>query len=194
MLAPEDIRQLVNNSLIMYKGEPYFVYDTDGSEVYMISLDKVKKEVEFVLDDFKPVPRIGFVNDPIRGSIYFTRETRRVYSLGSTTSNTFWCSIGSEHPRAFLQLPQMKDAIFNNYPTLFKAWSFIKDHPHINGWAFDKQFAITHDRNIYYKNKFAGVVPKGYVRKKNIVWNKGFEFCEFLMEMDYEKTVPAFGS
>lgn len=184
----EDVIQLYKSTIISYEGEPLYVAECEKEQLVTRTLASNGREYKLIpvnTDKIKSVGRIGYIND---GGIakFVKRFPKRLFTVG-VNANNLNVSGGLRLPPLFSKC--IHDALFNNYPTLFAAWKVVKNNEAVSV-AFDKQFAIDITRTIYYKGRAVGHIPKGYVRKQNIVWFKGFEYCEFLLDMNYEKTVP----
>lgn len=199
-LSLNDVIQMYDKSLIKYKNKLYYVLDinrndddNDSIDVHMRQLStKENFIVPFNRKRFSAPGRIGYVNYN-DGAWFVSRKPVRMFKIGLDKGN-----IGLATPPMFLGMltPPIlnkcfQDAHDNKYPSLYKAWSLVKDKA-LALCAFDHQFAICNSRNIYFKNKKVGTIPKGHIRKSNIQWDNGWEFLIDVLEPDYEKTVRTF--
>lgn len=201
-LSYEDVCQMYTGSVLNYKGNLVYVedaYQNDDNKVCLqiqnLSTRRVQ-HVTFVREEFKTPGRIGYVNHG-RAAWFLSRTPGRMFKIGLTNQNvkiTPTEGFGIRHPAVRITSESLQAAHDNEYPSLYKAWCAVKDEQGEAGAvkAFDHQFAICNNRNIYYKGKRVGSIPKGNVRKSNIIWNPGFEFLENVIEPDYEKTVRTF--
>lgn len=199
-LSVADIEQLYYKSLILYKGKPAKVLSINRDKTVMLTIlaSQRKVVVPFIQDDFKPVlGRIGFVNHG-GFAFYVQRMPVRRYNIGLTQQNTVVRGISRHHPEAFraydavaaLNTKSICQALDNDYPTLQSAIKAAKERE--GSVAFDKQFAVDHMRNIYFKATKVGAIPLRYSARNRIRFEPEYEFLEILVEPHYEKTVRTF--
>jgi hypothetical protein len=195
-LSIHDIQQLYHDNLLRYKGEIVKVAEIISAKSMMVMFLKTRetKEVPFKQEYLTPIAeRIGFVNAHPQ-AVYIARRARRTFSIGITNQN---CIIRSAAPgiptNSVTRLTHrgIVDAIEGNYPSIKEALTML-DAPG-TVVAFDKQFAIDYDRNIYFKTEgVVGKLRKPYRTIERIEWNKGNDMYQFLLEPNYEKTVRTF--
>jgi hypothetical protein len=196
-LSKNDVEQLYLGCLLRYKGDIVKVYDVlSADEVEIFKLASQESViVPFIQSDFTPIAeRIGFVNDFPNGVAYISRQPKRLFSVGITSNNTrITLLAGILLPRHIVGFTSLAivDAINNKYPSLSQALKIVsKESRHC---AFDKQFAIDSNRNIYFKSRgIVGYLPKPYRSKERIVWKYGAEMYQFLLEPRHAKTVRTF--
>ena len=197
-LSLDDVHQLYESSVVVYKGKLVYVdevYRHEDNTIYLQIMylgDRKKEAIPFVRTELKAPSRIGYVN--YRNAAWFiSRTPARMFKIGITDQNI---KIEATHGFRNFAVPRVhqecyQDAHDSNYPSLYKAWLSVKMEAKAC-CAFDHQFAICNERSIYYKGKIVGHIPKGHVRRTNIVWNKGYEYLADVLEPDYEKTVRTF--
>lgn len=198
-LSLDDVNQMYVDSTIIYKGKLAYIVDAgrnDNDDVYVVIVwleDGDREEVVFDRNLFKAPNRIGYVN-AANAAWFFSRTPGRMFKVGLSPNN---CKITATDGFMVRGMPsisskELQAAHDNIYPSLYKAWLAVKDKAHAC-MAFDHQFAICNQRFIYFKGRLVGNIPKGNVRKSNIVWQNKFEFLADILEPDYEKTVRTFG-
>lgn len=196
-ISHDDQCQLYLNNLVDYNGKLMLVRDIyDGIFTCRTAGNPAEvKDIRFEKDLFKAPRRIGYINTP-EGALFLSRLPRRLYGIGLNRNNTEIIKNDVVMPKAYFEYIVSKEGIAeaysNKYPTFYKAYQLAKEKQ--TTVAFDRQFAIDFQRNIYYKGSVTGVLPKGYVRKLNIQWFAGFEFCEYTLNANYEKTVRTFAN
>lgn len=199
----DDVCQMYADCVLNHKGSLVYVedvYHNGADEIYL----KVQtlttghtQHVKFDRGEFKAPGRIGYVNHG-KFAWFLSRIPGRMFKIGLTMRNVKIIpseGVRIHYPDRLIRSAGLQAAHDNEYPSLYKAWCAVKgEQIEMSAvTAFDHQFAICNKRFIYYKGKRVGSVPKGNVRKTNIVWNPGFEFLENVIEPDYEKTVRTFG-
>ncbi len=197
-----DLEQLYYKTIVMLKDSPVYITSFDPERnMYYVDLKTGKKHhCKFVADDVKPVVgRVGYINHNGH-SIYMQRMPVRRYQIGLNTGNCkFLYHEDQRHHQTFmraydqvsrLNVGSIANAILNNYPSFREAVGVAK----VSGGAcaFDKQFSIDSERNVYYKTKKVGVLPARSLSVKRIEFKEGFEFLETILEPHYEKTVRTF--
>lgn len=195
-LSYDDQVQLYRGSVVEFEGGLVYVRDVDHNQFQIIRAGQHLREwVGFNMDAFKAPKRIGYVNYQ-NGALFVSRVPRRLYCVGLRRDNVQITCDGNLIPPGYLDVlvegKGIIEAYQGKYPTLYKAFQLAKASS--ISVAFDKQFAIDHLRNIYFKGYKVGIIPKGYVRKVNIQWDAGYEFCEYSLSPDYEKTVRTFAN
>lgn len=199
-LSLADIEQLYNKSIILYKGRPTKVMNVgrDGGITILSLANGRKSVVPFVKADFKPtLGRIGFINHGGH-AFYAMRTPMRRYSVGLTSANTVISMLEGHRNvayRAYDAVAAMNHACWNaaltsNYPTFKDAIAIAKETQ--GSCAFDKQFAIDHERNVFYKTNRVGVLPARASTYGRIEFKPEYQFLQLLIEPNYEKTVRTF--
>ena len=198
-LSLEDVHQMYVDSVVLYEGKLVYVMEVAynaQAELY-VAVERLEdgKRSDVVFDRalFKAPNRIGYVNYA-DAAWFISRTPGRMFKIGLTQTNIKTIATDAfiirRAPR--VNSKELQAAHDNIYPTLYKAWLTVKGEE-AKCMAFDHQFAICNQRFIYFKGKRVGGIPKGNVRKSNIVWNNKFEFLADILEPDYEKTVRTFG-
>lgn len=85
-------------------------------------------------------------------------------------------------------IPEVAKMLNGNYPS-FKE---CLDHVKVFGGvlAFDRQFAISETRDIYYKTSVVGRLPRMCSSPEHIVFNEGFEYLSCVLnEVTHDKIV-----
>ena len=195
-----DLSQLYDHSLLLYKGEIVYVSGFI-EESYFVGKKFPACAVEkypYEHGDLQPIPkRIGYINT-FSTAIYGSRVSKRAYSVGLTYNNVRFtpASIRLNIPQEVKELQSIDiyHALMGVYPSLREAINLLDLNKDRHSIAFDKQFAITFNRDILYKNKKVGRISRPCKQPKYIVWNDGCEHYSFLLEPDYEKTIRTFTS
>lgn len=200
-LSEHDIVQLYADSVCMYDGHPVKVMEA-GRNMRILNLEHGKEStVKFEYDKFKSLKtRLGFVNSD--GYVFYAaRRPARRFSVGITRSNTVIQYVGPQpqyyrHFRGAQEIitrMQSKDwhnTITGKYPSLQLA---AKIAANTKGCcAFDRQFAIDKERNVYYKMERVGILPKLARSTNRITFDEGKEHLELLLNPNYDKTVRTF--
>lgn len=195
-LDVDDVVQMYLSSVVLYVKELVYVRDVtiEENQIYIHIEHLCSREQSMVLFDmakFKSPGRIGYVNYG-HSAWFLSRIPARVFKVGLAATNTRLVPTAGfgQEMAPLVHSVGVYNAHANNYPSLYKAWCYVKDK--IACQAFDHQFAICNRRYIYYKGKRVGNIPKGHVRKSNIIWNNGYEYLSDLVDPDYEKTVRTF--
>lgn len=197
-----DIDQLYSKSIIMYRGRPARVVEVNrNKEVTILGLMSGRKSVvPFNQLDFRPVlGRIGFINHG-GFAFYVVRNPARRYSIGLTTQNTHIYSVTRDANQvrdSYNQVTKMSSkgwaqALMNDYPTFRDAINIAKETK--GSCAFDKQFAVDAQRNIFFKKQIVGHIPSRMSTIGRIEFQPAFQFLEILVENHYEKTVRTFAA
>jgi hypothetical protein len=201
-LVEPDIVQLFGDCVCMYDGHPVRVIKA-GRNMRIKNLEHGKEAtVKFEFDKFKPLrSRLGFIN--FNGMVFYAARTpSRNFSVGLTQRNVkldFLNHAAVNRNRMHENYDKVRkmtgkewfDTIKGNYPSLQMA---LKIASTTNGsCAFDRQFAVDKDRNVYYKKVLVGNVPARARSINRIVFKDGYEHLELLLDMNYDKTVRIFG-
>lgn len=203
-LTQHDLKQLFDRSLILYKGKP--------TKVRAIGTDRKARlwdlatQREFTAvnpyDGFQaPVLRIGMVN--IGGSvIYVERRPMRQYIIGFSADNSSFQTLRVEYPElgsdmtvrkaATLEDKSISDAMTNQYPTFKECLEFLKDFG--GARAFDHQFAIDEERNVFYRAQKVGKLPARCSTTDKIEFVDSHKYLKILLEGAYEKDLRTAGS
>lgn len=198
----EDLQRDLRGCVVMYKNKPVYVTSIgrDGEVVFRDLLSQKEERAPFTLKEFtNPVRRVGFVN--VMGSVvYVSRVPHRKYYMGLNPQNIQIKGIaGVDYPQGAayakqriltMCIPEIGEAIMDKYPSLAEAIKHTKKHG--GAMAFDKQFAVTKDRAIYFKGELVGTVDLTAKGAQDIKWEQGKEHLQILLDGNYEKTVRDF--
>lgn len=162
-----DVQQKLEGSILMYNKKPILFQKVDGNLRTCRIYDLMAQKEEIVEFDEKmfhpPIPRIGMVN--IGGSVlYVKRSAIRRYKLGLCAENLLINDIyGVAYPERAeglkreirgLRSKELAQSLLKKYPTLRQAFKRIRQFD--GACAFDKQFAVTHDGSLIYKEQIVG--------------------------------------
>lgn len=159
----KDLDQFFGNSMFMYAGRPVFCKAINKiNELEVLDLE-TQQRFNIVFDPTLCtgiLNRIGMVNVQDYGVAWVFRQPSRKFSIGLNRGNTAMVNIGdsdASHTLYQFQSKYFVDAINNKYPSLEEALE--------KGYtcAFDKQFAVTSDKYIFYRTNIVGLVRKGQV-------------------------------
>lgn len=200
----DDLHTMYLGSVCMYKGEPVkveqvFMRDKPTFTLLYLALGK-HVDVKFSLKDFSaPVGRIGFVN---HGNMawYVTRRPSRQWSVGLKSGNvliksvnSMYRKVGSERVRQEVGKMGIKAvalALKGDYPKFEEALKLAVEHRGV--YAFDKQFAIDADKNIFYKTELVGKLTRGK-QLQHVEFLPEREYLELPLMQHYDKTFRTFG-
>jgi hypothetical protein len=197
-----DAHTMYANCLVIYNNKVVKVKGIDEAlKTNIIDLETGRSySVNFNRESFRPiVGRIGYVNHNGH-AFYVMRKPSRVYKVGLSSENMKVTYIRGHRPNATLLRSLDKisnltsgafvNAVANDYPTLAVAIRVAKGS---NGsCAFDKQFAVDFDRNIYYKGSVVGSIPARCSTKSRIEFLPQFHFLSFPLEATHENTPTTF--
>ena len=195
----EDLCTMYVDTVSIYKNKPYYVKSISPTrKARCLNLLSQREEILPICEETFSAPsqRLGYVN--VHGSVvYCTRTPVRKYKVGLSKENvkilhtTYDYDDGANaavNRIASLKSVELGDCILGKYPTLQEAVAKIKEGV-CNIVAFDRQFAISHRYNIYYKNINVGTIPKNAARVENIIFKEGFKHLITLLDNNYEKTL-----
>lgn len=204
-LSINDVIQLYEGTLCKHK-ETFVKIEAVKSATVVSVFDlrtQRRKDLPFKLEDFgAPLGRIGFVNH-CNWAFYITRQPVRRYQVGASPNNIQIKCPGWENPAHHplaqasseiknLKLATIMDSLEGNYPTFNDALDKAVERKGL--YAFDKQFAISYDRNIFFRTEFVGILPPRTRKKERIVFQQRYEHLELLLNQDYEKTARTFAA
>lgn len=185
MPSNEDIRTFYRNTVAMVKGAPCKIVDVNGNARvhYRNIRDGELRMIGYDPKLIVPPPRIGYVNYEGECAYFYRRPVRKM-QMGVNHQNLGRDKIRGAHYRMDGVLSvdpwidAVADAIENKYPSLV----VCRKKAGIFGgiWAFDKQFAIDEESNIYYRSQHVGHLPP----KANSI-----EQIEFIPEFEYLKLI-----
>lgn len=202
-LRIEDINQLFEGTLCRYKDSVVKVEgirDAKTLRVFDLRTQRVK-DIPFVLEEMgAPLGRIGFVNH-CNWAFYITRKPLRRYQVGLSRNNIQIQAVVADNPGGHplrqameevtnLKLSTFLDSVNNVFPSFEDALEKAVERKGV--YAFDRQFAVDYGRNIYFRDKFCGILPPRVRKKERIVFQQKFEHLDLLLNQDYEKTARTF--
>lgn len=198
-IANADIETLYSNCLVIYKGALVRVmsidYGDDPVKFTILNLSTQKRQVvPFKLEDFKsPEKRIGFVNI-MQSCVYVARLPVRKYHFGINYANIeIRCpAVRYPHDRVStkdmirkLNSVEIYNAYAGKYPSLQEATENARKW---NGaCAFDKQFCVNYNGDVFYKEIKVGVVDNNAIK-----FEDKYSYLEIVLEDNYEKTSRTF--
>lgn len=198
-ISQRDFPQYCVGALFWHKATLILVKGMEDGEVVCYDI-RTGKPYRIKFDqhtEFTPVnERIGMVNF-MKSVVFITRRTIRQFLISTAKSNVEISCIGRSyyplgmevtHSKAcYLSNVELIAALKNDYPPLPEA--YIKASEWKGACAFDKQFAITYDKKIFYKEKLVGTYDDAH----NVInFSVGFEFLDSLLENGYEKDSRTF--
>lgn len=203
-LTQNDLKQLFNNSLLLYKGKPTKVRAIGEDRIFRLfdlSSQKYFTEKNPCEHFQAPVLRIGMIN--IGGSVlYLDRRPLRQYIIGFCTENTRFSCLRVEYPELGMAETQRKamlledksiaEAMVGNYPTLKDCLDGVKQFG--GAMAFDHQFAVDVERRIYYRTVCVGKIPARCTTVEKIDFIPNFRYLKILLEGMYEKDLRTAGA
>lgn len=182
----DDIQQQYGNTLCFYRGKPCKVKSV-GKRIKLLDLVTQRNLlVDFSLKDFSgPRTRLGFVNVD-ESVVFVSRNTIRVMQVGINAANcqfTYPEQASFPHGIAYvvaevqsLDSPEVANMLLGHYPALKNAYSTAVEFE--GTVAFDKQFAVDCQRNVFFKTELVG----RYSPENNTIkFNKNKEHLSFLI-------------
>lgn len=184
-----DMQKMYSDSLCRYKNEITYILGVEEDKKLEI-LDLKTQKISIAppndkLFDFSPI-RIGYVN--YRGvAHYIVRNPIRQFKCGTASSNSkifdnpFKIKTNSQFQRVRsaqsnllgFSIPEVADAVLGKYPSINEIVKKMAEDNTIISFAFDKQFAIDVDFDIYYRNKKVGFYS---IIDKQIVFLPQYEY------------------
>lgn len=200
-LSYQDACQIYCDALFIYKGKLVKIREIIDDEPRKVRLFDLKSQrssvVEFQPEMFKtPAKRIGYVNSH-RNAAYVIRLPLRMFKGGICKNNIEIRFPGSarHNDAAYemkdsvrkLESPALLAAYNNDYPTLEKAILLAKEWE--SSCAFDKQFSVSSEGYVHYKEKRVGIIELG-----QIIFSDEWQYLTTLLDGNHEKTTRAFRS
>lgn len=198
-----DIVQQYVKTVVLYKGKPVYVSTVTQDPPYKARildlLTQKMSTVEFNLTDFtSPAFRIGMVNVD-SSVVHISRIPVRKMQVGVNQNNIQVSLLPDAHyPEGGMQTAnaagklnslEVGNAILGIYPTFEECVAFVREFKGAMAW--DRQFAITSSRMIYYRNKVVGTIPRNCTRKERIVFSEGYEHLNILIGDDFDAALQA---
>lgn len=187
-LQYDDAVSMFKDTVVQYKGTPCKVTRiTEGLSCRLKSLKDGKLiEIPLDQDEFqKCAGRLGFMNHDSNGVVYIQRRPLRGGGRppeGLHYRYLHHSQLPCHYPEGwdvvYKSSVQMDDINFykmliGDYPSLEQARDSVKE---FGGCvAFDKQFALDSEMNIYWKANYVGRLPRGSKTIDKIVFEKGME-------------------
>jgi hypothetical protein len=199
----DDLRTFWKGCIALSNGEPVFVINvgvTAGVPVVHVKylsdgrMEKLKMDQNTLLP---PDGRLGFAN--LNGIVYYVqRRPVRKFMMGISDSNIKIRSIeGLRYERGEvhnLNTTSMEfyRTLVGQYPSLEEAVDQVKTFG--GACAFDRQFAIDEDRNLYYRYKRVGRVLRGAIDKRGLEFSKDYAYLKSVIgEFNHEEAVRTIG-
>lgn len=198
-ISHQDLCTMYQSSVVLYKDRPVKVKKVGAKREFNLLNLRTQRQaiVPFVQKDFSaPCRRLGFVNYGM-SVCYLTRKPKRQFCIGISSENTLVEALSDEfypdgkaNTRAKVMsfdIPELADTLFNEYPTLADAIKQVKAFE--GACAFDKQFAVSYDFEIYYRTLYVGDIAKNCTSVDKIQWKPGFEHLAILLGNNHEKAI-----
>lgn len=191
----EDLRTFWKGCVAVFQGEPVFVIGVgDRREAKVKRLrDGSITTIDLTKEDLIPPDgRLGFVN--LNGTVIYTqRRPVRKFMMGINDQNLHVRMLkeylryeAGEIHRLSTTSMEFYRTLKGEYPSLPEAIDQVKTFG--GAVAFDRQFAVDEDRNLYYKMYRVGKVGRGCVDKRGLILNPGHEFLKSVIGgFDYEE-------
>lgn len=186
-MSQEDFDSCFKGTIVEHEGEIYHVDRSapgekvllhrlkDGQEVVVKSWNKEDYSVKNL--------RLGMMNSG-EHAIWCSRDPLRVYKGGFSSQN---CSFkilttrGPVHTRMDLRSIHFYNMLVGKYPSFEEAVRRVKDFG--GAVAFDRQFCIDEERNIYHKTQMVGRLPRFCTKPAHIELFKQFTFLKELLDI-----------
>ena len=199
----EDIVQQYQGTVVLFKDKPVYVKMVDGDKlvtIFDLATQKLSKE-PFSFKHFKPpAVRLGFVN--IANTVVLvSRQPYRKMQVGISGQNLHvrLPKVIQDEDNQYTATKKVRqlagkelyNTIVGDYPSFEKAVETVSKMEVKGAMAFDRQFAITTDREILYKELKVGTLPVKGKTVEDIKFDKGFEYIAILIGDNCEKTLRA---
>lgn len=194
----EDLQQMFDKSLCIFKNKPYYI--TRVGEGNTLALNLLTQREELIAIDqtncSAPTQRLGYVNVH-GGVVYCSRIPVRRYKVGLSKENfvanhAAFCEYEHGTMAAVAQVSNLRgielaDCLMGRYPSLESAVERLKQG-FVSAVAFDRQFAVCRQMQVYYKNNRVG---KAKLKAGELVIEFGgaFKHLSILLDGNYEKAV-----
>lgn len=182
----EDLRQYWRGCAALLDGSPIFIVDIAKADhllqIRFKDMRTLKLNVE-VVDPEKltaPDSRLGFMNSNGLAAFLQRRPVRK-YMMGISDGN-----FRIEYLPRFnynrnvhlfsIQSPEFADMLQGNYPSFDDAYEMTKAFGGLV--AFDRQFALDEDRNVWYKEHPVGLLPRDSRKVQDIQFENKFSFLK----------------
>ena len=196
ILSPADIKQQYYRNIVLYKGKVVLVTNCYDDKVEILYLITQKKDIVlFNRQDFKAnTGRLGNIN--YSGFVFnVERVPSRVMQIGYSRQNLSFQMLqvkrrDGDYMDAFddlsrLSCKELAYTIEGKYPTFSKGLNIVKkDNKKI--MAFDRQFAVDGEGNIYYKIYRVGNVSLDADTEEAISFISGKKYLKLLLGNNYE--------
>lgn len=201
-VSVEDLRTMFLDTLCMCNNKPYFIEGISERSVASCRNLFTQRNEDIPMDETtfaNPIRRIGMVNVS-KSVMYVTRRPVRRYKAGLNSHNTNFEYIpGIEYPRGdagtrgilrTFRAVEMADAMFGKYPSLVEAIRQIQEDD-FAAVAFDHQFALSNDGDVYYKTAKVGTYPKDAKTVYDLVFKDQYRYLISLLDNNHEKSISA---
>lgn len=196
-VSAADLRQMFEGTVVMYKKRPVFVVKISGTfDAQILHMQSRKTEViKCNINTFTPCcRRLGMmnVNDSV---VYVTRLPMRQYAVGYSRDTLRIRPLdGALYPRGRVDTTMLAyevnteafaNILFGKYPSFRQS---IEQSQVIAGtMAWDRQFAVSNGKQVFYKNKCVGTVNGKSV--EDILFKPEYKHLSILLNKGYENTI-----
>ena len=199
VLSIEDISQQYNKNIILYKGAYCFVTKIISSDKIVIleMLTQEERIVPFNLHDFKPpMSRLGMINE-LGSVMYMARLPVRKMGIGINTGNIRINPLPIKYPYGerhthdtlcSLNKESIANTLLGIFPSLSEICKRLRKEKQ-GAYAFDRQFAISANGAVFYKNQGVGEIPLSSTSLSQIQFATEYQYLSTLLDNNHEKTV-----
>lgn len=190
-LTYEDMVQQYHKTIVLCKKQPVYVMEISPDGVFYVLnlLTNKTSSVKFSFKDFQsPAMRLGMVN-VFDSVVYITRLPYRRMQVGISAQNTKIAVLPVNYPQGKddtinyigrLRCPELGVTMTGNYPTIEEAYNNAVESG--GACAFDRQFAIDRDAQVWFKETRVGTY-----KKKEFSFKPEFQHLSILVEFNNEK-------
>lgn len=181
-----DIVQLFDDNLVAFNGKliHFLNYSTSSGKFKYVDIEtgKTKYDVFDFAKFSNPSVRLGYVNHPLR-AVYVEKFPIRQYRMGVCQGNISTASQRGHNRAEDRQLiqfssPSFVDMLNGVYPDIKEAYEQAEEFE--TEVAFDRQFAIRGDRNIYFCGR--DLIGRWVAKSGEITFKEGKEFYGKMLE------------
>jgi hypothetical protein len=202
-VSAADLHTFFMGTVVLYNNRPTKVQRVTDAKIFRL-LDLETQKVSTVPMAHRaitsPTRRLGMINIDCC-AVYMKRIPYRKYQIGISHNNVsvsrLPLDMRDESENAINKLrnmehPSLAECMYDKYPSFSEAFNSALE---FNGaFAFDKQFAVCCDGNIFYKDKKAGrLTTAKNPAIKDIAWESRYRYLTLLLEGNYEKSIRDFG-
>ncbi len=196
-----DLQQMFDGTLSIHKNKPYYIHKVNNGFIARCTNLITQREELLPIHEENfgaPTQRLGYVN--VHGNVvYCLRTPIRRYKAGLSNENFVVKSFHGKydtsgaHAKAHvsgMMSIELADCVLGKYPTVPEAYKRIREGG-VFAVAFDRQFAMTRENEVFYKGKRVGEYknnPKGI---QDITFDAEFTYLNTLLDGNYEKALSA---